>query len=244
MTKFIKIILYSLPLCTLTAFAKVALLPANDSAGYVARLLINEVPFPGEPGYISEGNTTAAMCALLRVLDSRINQVPAGYRRSEVAAVDSDNVLDIITAGGIHGQMDGFYYNRGQPAMASRVSARIDNLLRIANQGSPGRFASLIRYAQRIATDYVTRGVIDQPDIFIGISTISPHRVTGRAYGWMTDRDYYNPGGSFVKIPDHMKGCLGGNRFYTLTLRSSSKKGKQRSGGSSIITIPKSAGKQ
>ncbi len=243
MNKIIKIILYSLFLCTLTASAKVALLPVNDSAGYVARLLINEVPFPGEHGYISEKDTMAAMRALLFVLDSRINQVPAGYRRSEVAAVDSDNVLDVITAGGIRGQMDGFYYNRGQLAMASRVSARINNLLKIANQGTPGRFASLIRYGQRMATDYVARGVIHQPDIFIGISTIPPRQVTGRAYGWMTDRDYYNPGGCFVKIPNHMKGRLGGNRFYTLARRASSKSVKKSSGGGSIIAIPKSEGR-
>jgi len=196
------------------------LLPASDPSGYVARLLINEVPFPGEHGYVSEEDTMAAMRALLLVLDSRINQVPSGYHRSEVAAVDSDNVLDIITAGGERGQMDGFFYSRGQPAMVPRVTARIESLVRISRQGSPGRFARLIDYAQRLASDYVARGVVPEPDIFAGLNYIPPLQVTGRAYGWMTDKGYYHPGGTFVKIPDDKRGRLGGNRFFTLVQRS------------------------
>ena len=239
MNKFITVIIFSFLCFVLDGVAKVALLSANAPAGYVARLLINEVPFPGEHGYISEADTMAAMRALLFVLDSRINQVPSGYRRSEVAAVDSNNVLDIITAGGVRGQMDGFYYNRGKPAMASRVTKRVNNLLTISNKGTPGRFARLIRYAQRITSDYIARGVVPQPDIFVGITTIHPRKVTGRAYGWMTDRDYYNPGGCFVKIPNHMRGSLGGNRFYTLAQRGSSQRAKSGSKQKSIIIIPK-----
>jgi hypothetical protein len=30
------------------------------------------------------------------------------------------------------------------------------------------------------------------------------------------NRDYYNPGGRFVRIPDAYDGALGGNRFFTL----------------------------
>ena len=239
MNKFIAIIILSLLFFVLEGASKVALLPVNDPAGYVARLLINEVPFPGEHGYISEADTMATMRALLFVLDSRINQVPSGYSRLEVAAVDSNNVLDIITAGGVRGQMDGFYYNRGRPAMASRVTERVNNLLTISNKGSPGRFARLIRYAQRITSDYTVRGVVPQPDIFAGITTIHPRKVTGRAYGWMTDRDYYNPGGCFVKIPNHMRGSLGGNRFYTLAQRDSSHRARQGSKQRSVIIIPK-----
>lgn len=197
-----------------------ALLPSSDPAGYVARLLINEVPFPGEHGYVSEEDTMTTMRALLHVLDSRINRVPPGYRRSEVAAVDSDKVLDIITAGGERGQMDGFYYKQGKPAMVPRITARINNLLRIANQGKPGRFARLIGYAQKISSDFIRGGVLPQPDIFAGITYIPPVKVTGGAYGWMTDKGYYHPGGGFVKIPDSKRGSLGGNRFFTLTQRS------------------------
>jgi hypothetical protein len=200
------------------AAEKVGLLSATDPAGYLARLLINEVPFPGERGYISEEDTKATMRALVLVIDSRIRRIPPGYRRSEVAYVDSDNMLDIITAGGVRGQMDGFYYSNGRPAMASRVTERVNNLLKIANKGEPGRFARLLRYAQALATSYV-KGAPPQKDIYSGINKIPPYTVTGRAYGWMTASDYYHPGGCFVKIPDNLRGKLGGNRFFTLKVR-------------------------
>jgi hypothetical protein len=32
----------------------------------------------------------------------------------------------------------------------------------------------------------------------------------------MTDVKSFDPGGSFVRIPDANQGALGGNRFYTL----------------------------
>jgi len=35
----------------------------------------------------------------------------------------------------------------------------------------------------------------------------------------MTDRDYYKPGGSYLRIPDQYDGVLGGNRFFTLKRR-------------------------
>ena len=228
MNKLITIIYLSLGLLCFLQGADAALRSASDPAGYVARLLINEVPFPGEHGYVSEEDTKAAMRALIHVLDSRINKVPSGYRRSEVASVDSDNVLDIITAGGVRGQMDGFYYNKGRPAMVSRVTARINNLVRISKQGAPGRFARLINYAQKISSDYVDRGVVPRPDLFEVIRFIAPHKVTGCAYGWMTDKGYYHPGGTFVKIPDSKRGRLGGNRFFTLMQRSSAQTPKRK----------------
>lgn len=239
MNKFIMTVGCSLCFCVLTGSVEAALLPATDPAGYVARLLINEVPFPGEHGYVSEEDTMAAMRALLFVLDSRINQVPAGYRQSEVAAINSKNVLDIITAGGEHGQMDGFYYKQGQPAMVPRVTARINNLIKISQQGAPGRFARLINYAQEIASDYVSWGVVPSPDIFAGLSSIPPYKVTGRAYGWMTDKGYYHPGGTFIKIPDNKRGRLGGNRFFTLTQRSSKTDSDQGSKQKSLISVSK-----
>lgn len=229
MNKLITIIYLLLGALSFLQRADAALRSAAEPAGYVARLLINEVPFPGEHGYVSEADTKMAMCALIHVLDSRINKVPSGYHRSEVASVDSDNVLDIITAGGVRGQMDGFYYNNGRPAMVSRITARINNLVRISKQGAPGRFARLISYAQKISSDYVDRGVVPRPDLFEGIRFIAPHKVTGCAYSWMTDKGYYHPGGTFVKIPDRKQGRLGGNRFYTLVQKSSTQKPKRKS---------------
>ena len=56
------------------AQARDLLTPINTKSGYVARLLINEVPFPGESGWVSESDTKGAMLSILHVLDSRIQQ--------------------------------------------------------------------------------------------------------------------------------------------------------------------------
>src|SRR5205085_8337353 len=63
-------------------------LPAVGSVdGYVCRLLLNEVPFPGERRYTSEADTMLAMEGLLRVLDARLNHIPPGYTQQQIAAV-------------------------------------------------------------------------------------------------------------------------------------------------------------
>ncbi len=191
-----------------------ALEPAGAAAGYVARLLINESPFPGERGYVSEEDTKSTMMSILWVLHSRIHHVPAGYRQEEIASIRTQNILDVITA---KGQCEGFFRGAdGKPAADARVEARIQNLLRIANSGGkPGRFASLLLYAQGLASAYLKEG-IQGADRFAGLAEVNRIPVTGRAYSWMTGMDYYHPGGNFVKIPDAQQGVLGGNRFYTL----------------------------
>ncbi len=190
--------------------------PADRVAGYVARLLINETPFPGERGWVSEADTRAAMLSILWVLHNRIHSIPSGYRQEQIAAVRARDIVDVITAGGEKGQCDGFYRNRsGQFVAEPRVHERIDNLVRLASQGTPGRFARLINYAQGLASAYVKTG-IDGADRFANLRRVGKVEVTGRAYAWMADRDYYNPGGNFVKIPNDKDGALGANRFFTL----------------------------
>ncbi len=203
-------------LASASALAGAQLKPASTVDGYVARLLINEAPFPGERGYQSEADTKATMLAILWVLNSRLAYIPPGYRQTQIAAVRSDDIIDIITVGGEKGQCDGFYRDgAGNFKAVSRVHERIDNLTRIANTGSPGRFARLLDYGQGLATAY-TAGGIAEADRFAVLHSVRGIRVTGRAYSWMTDRDIYNPGGNFVKIPDSDSGSLGGNRFFTL----------------------------
>jgi hypothetical protein len=191
-----------------------ALAPADTPSGYLARLLVNEVPFPGERGYVSEENTADAMLAVLWVLHSRARFIPPGYKQEEIAAVRSTDILDLVTA---PHQCEGFFRDAaGRPAMAARVGERIAYLLRIANSGkAPGRFARLLNRAQELATAYFAAGPSDR-DIFEALSRIGPLPVTGRAYAWMTGQDVYNPGGNFVRIPEELNGILGGNRFYTL----------------------------
>ena len=212
-------ILLVMMLGSLILQAGVQLKPIETREGYVARLLLNEVPFPGESGWVSETDTKAAMLAILWVLDSRVQHVPDGYRQSEVAATTTKDIIDVITAGGVRGQCDGFYRDSaGKPAMVSRVPKRMDYLLKIANTGTPGRFARLMNYGQGLADAYF-RGGIKEVDRFVGVRQVGTIPVTGRAYSWMTDRSFYHPGGDFVKIPDSKNGSLGGNRFSTLKER-------------------------
>ena len=188
--------------------------PPAAAAGYLARLLINESPFPGERGYVSEEDSKATMLSILWVLHARMNHVPPGYKQEEIAAIRSQNVIEVITA---KNQCEGFSKDAsGKPVSAPRVEARIQNLLRIANGGDkPGRFANLLNFGQGLASAYLAGG-IPGADRFAGLTVVNQVAVTGRAYSWMTGQDYYSPGGNFVKIPDSQQGLLGGNRFFTL----------------------------
>ena len=188
--------------------------PAAEPAGYLARLLINESPFPGERGYVSEDDTKATMLSILWVLHSRMNHIPPGYTQVQIASVRTQDILEVITA---KNQCEGFFRDAaGKPAFVPRVEARIQNLLKIANSGGkPGRFASLLNFGQGLATAYLAGGM-PGADRFAGLAIVNQLAVTGRAYSWMTGKDYYSPGGNFVKIPDGQQGLLGGNRFFTL----------------------------
>ncbi len=189
----------------------------TTTAGYLACLLINEVPFPGERAYVSEADTKDAMLQILWVLDSRIHQIPPGYLQQQVAGVRSQNIIDVITGAGGRRQCEGFYRNEaGQFVTDARVQERIKYLLGIANSGKqPGRFAGLLNHAQGLARAYVKNG-IEEADRYAGLKQVGPLSVTGHAYSWMTDVDSYHPGGNFVTIPDSDDGSLGGNRFFTL----------------------------
>lgn len=190
--------------------------PAETESDYLALLLVNETPFPGERGWISEADTKAAMLAILWVLHGRIHCVPEGYTQSQIAAVRTKDIIDVITAGGVHGQCDGFYRDdAGRFVAVGRVHERAAHLELIAGQGEPGRFARLLEYARGLASSYSASGP-DGADRFAGVSRIEGTDVTGRAYSWMTDTNSYAPGGNFVRIPDAQSGAVGGNRFFTL----------------------------
>ena len=102
--------------------------------------------------------------------------------------------------------------------MVSRVPKRLAYLSKIAGDGKPGKFARLLSYGQGLADAYFNGG-IPEVDKFAGLTTVGKTEVTGRAYSWMTDRNYYHPGGDYIKIPDSSEGSLGGNRFSTLRKR-------------------------
>jgi len=196
--------------------AGVTLSPPRSEQGYVARLLINEVPFPGERGWESEEDSKDAMRQILLVLDARLHQIPHGYTQRQIAMVQTDDMITLMTAEEGQDQIEGFYRNSaGYPATTRRVQSRIDYLMNIANEGPPGTFARLLSHAQSLATAYFARQRT-APDFFISLDYIGHIPVTGRAYSWMTDVGQFHPGGRYVKIPDHVYGSLGGNRFFTL----------------------------
>lgn len=196
---------------------------ASDPAGYVARLLINEAAFPGERGFVSEADSKAAMLQVLWVLESRARHIPDGYRQREIAMTETADVVAIITGGGTRGQVEGFFRSaNGTPVTAPRVEERLQRLLALASRGTPGRFARLLEYGVTLAREH-QRGVIGEPDRFEHLADLGGVSVTGRGYSWMTDRDYYHPGGSYVRIPDEKEGSLSGNRFFTLKKRDKKK---------------------
>lgn len=188
--------------------------PPGVSTGYLARLLINENPFPGERGYVSVADSKAGMLQVLHVLDARLRHIPAGYTQQGVAGTRAASVIELITA---PKQCEGFSRDaRGNPTFAPRVEERLNYLKSIANKGGkPGKFAELLNYGQGVAAAYL-KGGLAEADRFAGLSAVNRLPVTGRAYSWMTDMDCYNPGGNFVSIPDEQGGSPGGNRFFTL----------------------------
>ncbi len=206
---------------TLTPFEVTAGFVQIDSPdttnGYVARPLINESPFPGERGYVSETDTKGAMLQSLWVLHSRLHLIPTGYRQQQVTGVNTTDIIDIITGTGGRRQCEGFYRDaKGNFVTDSRVEERLKYLLKIANSGGkPGKFAGLLNYAQGLASAYL-HGGIEEADRYAGIQLVGTVPVTGHAYSWMTDIDNYHPGGNFVSIPSTDEGVLGGNRFFTL----------------------------
>jgi hypothetical protein len=189
----------------------------DTPSGYLARLLINEVPFPGERGYESETTTKEAMVQILWVLHSRIYLIPTGYTQEQIAGVKSQNIIDVITGAGGKRQCEGFYRNEdGKFVTDRRVEERIEYLLKIANKGSnPGRFSNLINFGQNLARTYLNDG-IEGADIYANLEYAGSIMVTGHAYSWMTDINNYHPGGNFVSIPLEYNGSLSGNRFFTL----------------------------
>lgn len=200
----------------ISAQGRVSLPPIKTVEGYLAALLVNEVAFPGERGYVSEADTCRGMENILLVLDARLFHTPPRYTRFQIAMTDSDDLTDIISVGGVHGQVEGFYRDeQGRLRTVPRVSERIAYLLKIANTGEPGRFARLLNHASELARAY-TGQLRRPPNLFEPLRRVHQIPVTGRAYSWMTDRDYFHSGGNFIRIPNDLKGSLSGNRFFSL----------------------------
>jgi len=193
--------------------------PPSTPSGYVALLLINEVPFPGERAYVSEQDSKAAMLSVLWVLHCRVGDIPPGYTQRQIAAVQTRNVIDVMTSEGVKGQVDGFYKGLdGRQVAVPRVHERVTYLLGLANRGQPGKIARLLVHARDLSRQYFQAGPVGR-DLFADLRKVGVEPVTGHGYAWMTDARGCDPGGSFVRVPDADQGAMGGNRFYTLERR-------------------------
>jgi len=191
----------------------VELEPADLPIGYVTRLLINEVAFPGEPLYKSEEDSKQAMFEILWVLDNRAHHPPPGYTEWLIARTSYKNIIDVITA---PNQVEDFYRGpKGQLLTAWRVIARVDYLTRLANEGPMGTFGRLLNYAQDLSQSYFENRQ-KGTDLFASLSHVYSIPVTGRGYAWMTENSPFQPDGNFLAIPRNIKGAAGGNQFYTL----------------------------
>lgn len=212
---FLIVLLLSLMPLSLQSAKFVELDSPDTEAGYLAYLLINENPFPSEKGYESVEDSKTGMVQVLWVLNDRLRIIPKGYTQFQIANTKTNSIVGVITA---RGQCEGFSLDEnGKPAFADRVQTRINYLVKIANSGGkPGKFAELLNFAKNLSKTYVNFMKIFNPNIFQDIFVINRIKVTGRAYSWMTDKDYYSPGGTFVAIPDSLGGSQGGNRFFTL----------------------------
>ncbi len=196
--------------------AKVTLNDPTSRAGFISLLLINEAPFPGEHSYLSVNDTRTGMLQILWVLHNRIERIPRGYQQRHIATVSTNDIIDVITAGGTRGQVDGFYRDpRGIPTAVPRVHERVAYLTRIGNTGPPGKFAALLNYAKELGEAYANAGP-DGPDIFRDLMWVDRIRATGSAFSWMTDAPHYSPGGNYLRIPPSNRGVLAGNQFFTL----------------------------
>jgi len=77
-TRYFLLVTAAYAIIQVQTMASADLKPADTEAGYIALLLINEAPFPGERGWLSEADTKGAMLAILWVLQSA--RVQAGAR--------------------------------------------------------------------------------------------------------------------------------------------------------------------
>jgi len=181
---------------------------------YLAALLINEVPFPGEPAFKNAADSKAAMEAILWTIHSRRAALPTGYTRRQVAATPSTNLVDILTAAN---QMEGFFKtDDDRHTFAPRVKERVDYLNLLGQRDDTPTITELLGYARTAAHDYVLGNALPFPNPFASLTNLPPDEVTGSPYGWMTDDPVFHPGGNFIRIPDNAGGSLGGNRFFTL----------------------------
>ena len=112
-----------------------------------------------------------------------------------------------MTAGGVKGQVDGFYRGPdGRPAAVSRVhDGRWLTCWASPIAVSRERWPAVVVRARTSAAP-ILAGRATGRDLFADLRKVGAQPVTGRGYAWMTDVRGCDPGGSFVRIPDDRPG--------------------------------------
>lgn len=177
-------------------------LPAiNTDQGILARVMIAEAR---NPGYASYDADEARRClqAMKAVVDNRLRHRPERF-----GARGATNYADVVTA---RGQWAGFAKDAsGNPAVSSGVQARIDDVLRRANSGAPGRYHAFVSMVLEVAAAAVS-------DPFASITLIDGTTVMDGAFGWRTAGSS-SPGGAFVAYTPAQGGEIAGIQFYAVT---------------------------
>ena len=175
--------------------------PITTVEGVVARLLIAECRTPADHLHYDEAQVLICMKAMKAVVHNRLHHHPELF-----GAPNAANYIDIITA---PGQFHGFSKDAsGNVVISPDVQHRIDDVLRLANTGAPGKFYRFVENAINVAN-----GGINDP--FAGVTNIGGVPVTGGGYGWRA-ASASDPGGKLIPIPASIGGVIQGNKFYAL----------------------------
>jgi hypothetical protein len=177
--------------------APIALPDSSTVAGAVARLLLAESLTPATKAY-DEAQVKRGMQAMKAALSNRLSHNPAQF-----GAPKATSVLDILTA---PGQFAGFSRDaKGALVIDKAVQDRLNDILKKANTGKPGKYYQLVQNANEVAAAPAN-------DPWAKLTTVGKIKVVGGTFGWRRAGSG-SPGGSFVAIPG---GLLGGNQFYTI----------------------------
>ena len=168
-----------------TVIEKLGLPAAAGEQGMLVRLFLAEIPDPGQSGY-NAADGKKSMQWMRVVLANRLKNNPAQFM-----APGAKSITDIVKA---KGQFKGF---ESYPTLSSKQSARIGEIVRIANDDNDTRQEKYLQYLQNAL------------DVAIG-SLIADPCPTG-LYGWRTFGSG-SPGPRFEAYGSP----LSGNQFYTL----------------------------
>ena len=180
-----------------TVTEQMVLPAAAGEEGMLVRLFLAENLSPSQPKY-NAADSRKSMEWMRVVLVNRLKNNPERF-----AASGATTITDIVKA---KGQFAGF---ENYPTLGSKLSARIEEAVKIANNDSDARQEKYVQFLQN-ALDAAKGSPIADP---------CP---TG-LYGWRTV-GHGSPGGNFEAYGS----ALSGNQFYTLKKKEEKKESKEK----------------